>query len=267
MYATFSSRLKNAETVTFLNTLTAPVSPATEDLLDYCISWSKAEGVWDKTLCWYAINETIEATYLNIRSPGQFTLTPSGSVEFSARKYVKGDPSSNAYLDTGFNLATNGPGYSQDNGHIGAYVRNDREYSPTGVIWGLNTSVGAETVARFFPLVLAVGETRPRPVGRHHAAIDNRAPPTFGTSGHWLLNRTDAASYQIWRGPAENPLAIPSAPSTSLPSKNILIFRSNTTYGHDEVSIFRIGKKLTDSEVRASMQIDRFWLQEIGALS
>lgn len=82
-----------------------------------------AASVWTKIdAMWVMAAHDEQAARLNWKSPGSFTLTAVNSPTFVADTGFNGNGST-SYLDTGWDRATNGVQYTQDNAHASCYQR------------------------------------------------------------------------------------------------------------------------------------------------
>jgi hypothetical protein len=82
----------------------------------------KTAGVWTKLdVLWILWADDSQQASLNLKSPGTFTLTTSGSPTFTANLGWAGN-GTDASLNTGWDAATNGVQFTQDANHFGTYT-------------------------------------------------------------------------------------------------------------------------------------------------
>jgi len=88
-----------------------------------CIQQLYAGGVWAKTdVMWVMAAHDEQAARLNWITPGSFTLSAINSPTFTTDRGFNGDGST-SYLDTGWDRATNGVQFTQNNAHASVYQR------------------------------------------------------------------------------------------------------------------------------------------------
>jgi hypothetical protein len=100
---------------------TAP-SAAQQTLQNTLVTDLKTAGVWDKLDLFYVFATDGDSDYatLNWKAPSSFQLTKTNSPTFTTNEGFA--QSGTAYLDTGYNLLTDGTNYTQDDmGVFGAF--------------------------------------------------------------------------------------------------------------------------------------------------
>lgn len=89
-----------------------------------------AASVWTKMdVMWVLAAHDEQFGRLNWKSPSTFTLTAVNSPTFTTDRGFAGNGST-SYLDTGWDWATNGVGYTQNDCHISAYQRTNGANTP-----------------------------------------------------------------------------------------------------------------------------------------
>ena len=91
------------------------------------INGCSSDGNWSELdACWLLACETEGQSFINMVTPGSYSLVKSGSPIFEALKGWSG-VSNTGYLRTGFNLSTNSVNYTLNSASIGSYSRTDSQ--------------------------------------------------------------------------------------------------------------------------------------------
>jgi hypothetical protein len=113
------------DAVTLIAAMTTAPGAARQQLISDHIVQLKTDGVWALLDTYYVMAAHDEqASRLNWKSPGNFTLTPNGTITFTADRGWQGDGST-GYLDTGWAPATHGVNYALNDASLGLYSRSD----------------------------------------------------------------------------------------------------------------------------------------------
>jgi hypothetical protein len=117
------------DAVTLIAAMTTTPDAARQQLISDHIVALKADGVWSQLDIYYilAAHDT-QASRLNWKSPGDFTLTANGTITFTVDRGWQGDGST-GYLNTGWIPATHGVNYALDDASFGVYSRTDTDQS------------------------------------------------------------------------------------------------------------------------------------------
>jgi hypothetical protein len=130
----FNSRLLEVETISLLAAMTAQPDFARVFLINRMIKALKLNGIWDRLdLLYVKAAHNSQAARLNWVTPSSFTLTVVGSPVFTADRGYAGAAS--AYLNTGWDGATNAVKASANSISVFAWNRNNRSAN-TGCIIG-----------------------------------------------------------------------------------------------------------------------------------
>jgi hypothetical protein len=129
--ATFTTLTTGTSDTDFDN-LIAAASKAPADLrkgyIARFIGALYAASVWTKIdVMWVLAAHNEQFGRLNWKSPGSFTLTAVNSPTFTTDRGFTGVQASSTLLDTGWDWATNGVGYTQNNCHLSNYQRSGGE--------------------------------------------------------------------------------------------------------------------------------------------
>ena len=102
-----------------------PVTPDFDRkaLINYVVSWLVFYGYWNLIDILYLLAaHDMSSSYINFKSPGNFTITNLGNVSFTIdRGFIGG--AIGKCLDTNFNLLNDGINYTLNDASIAAYVR------------------------------------------------------------------------------------------------------------------------------------------------
>jgi hypothetical protein len=137
------------DAVTLIAAMDVTPNAARQQLISDHIVQLKADGVWALLDTYYVMAAHHEqASRLNWKSPGDFTLTANGGITFTTDRGWQGDGST-GYLDTGWIPATHGVNYALNNASFGAYIRT---HSETNV----RTIMGARDIASTISAKMAI---------------------------------------------------------------------------------------------------------------
>lgn len=96
------------------------------DALNEFIVGLKMDGVWSELdACWMLAVPTKSLAYANMKNPGTYTITETGTVTFTANRGVAGNGSTGA-LNTNFNPSTNAVKFTQTSASVGVYSRTNK---------------------------------------------------------------------------------------------------------------------------------------------
>jgi hypothetical protein len=191
-----------------------------------------------------------QAAYLNLVQAA-YDLSETGTGTFTANRGWQGDGST-GYLDSGFNPATAGGLYAQDDAHMGVWVRTEQQSAAA-----------------------AIGNTRafirPRNTSDQMATRGNQSAAADVTAmassvGHSMWSRIDATQYRRYRdGVSAGLLSVASDTLSSLP---LYIGGSNLTADeHYPGQIFAVhwGASLSSGEAAKLHEIILAYAVAVGA--
>lgn len=123
--------------------MTVQPSEPLKELYDRFIRELLAGGVWPLLdVAWFVAAHDSQAATLNMKAPGTFTLTAVNSPTFTAYRGYAGNGTT-SYLNTGWDVATNGVNTVLDSASIGAYLNAGTDTGATlSSIGSRNASVG-----------------------------------------------------------------------------------------------------------------------------
>lgn len=133
--------MDNTEAEAIVAAMTLPPPNYRAAAIDAFITATKEAGVWDKLDCLYMLHaHDIQAAHLNWKSPGNFTLVPTGS-RTDALAFVPDNSytgayfgsSSGAYLDSGWVAAEHAEQYTLNNAGIYVYSDTTSQLQPSTV--------------------------------------------------------------------------------------------------------------------------------------
>jgi hypothetical protein len=117
------------DAITLIAAMTTAPDAARQQLISDHIVALKADGVWALLDIYYIMAAHDEqASRLNWKSPGDFTLVANGTITFTADRGWQGDGST-GYLDTGWIPATHGVNYALNDASFGVYSRTNSNES------------------------------------------------------------------------------------------------------------------------------------------
>jgi len=120
--------------------MTTQPDAARKKLISDTIVALKAAGVWSLLDVLYVMAAHDEqASRLNWKSPGNFTLATAGTITFEADRGWTGN-GTNGYLNTNWTPATHAVNYTQNSASMGVYLRNHSGTTTRGLMGARNTS-------------------------------------------------------------------------------------------------------------------------------
>jgi hypothetical protein len=139
------------DAITLIAAMTTAPDAARQQLISDHIVQLKADGVWALLDTYYVMAAHHEqASRLNWKSPGDFTLTVNGDMTFTTDRGWQGDGST-GYLDTGWIPATHGVNYTLIDASFGVYSRTNIQNN--GIDMGIRFSIDTdETNLSTWPL-------------------------------------------------------------------------------------------------------------------
>jgi hypothetical protein len=115
------------DAVTLIAAMTTTPDAARQQVISDHIVALKAAGIWSQLDIYYIMAAHHEqASRLNWKSPGDFTLTANGGITFTVDRGWQGNGST-GYLDTGWIPATHGVNYTLNDASFGVYSRTDTQ--------------------------------------------------------------------------------------------------------------------------------------------
>jgi hypothetical protein len=166
------------DAVTLIAAMTTAPDAARQQLISDHIVALKDAGIWSLLDIYYILAAHHEqASRLNWKSPGNFTLTANGGITFTTDRGWQGDGST-GYLDTGWIPATHGVNYQLNDASFGVYSRTDVEN--VGVAMGARRDdltrllyffprSTADTGNRFIGFINQNGTSAPRSVANSNS--------------------------------------------------------------------------------------------------
>lgn len=114
-----------AEAKTLFRNMTSPADSGRKRIINNLIKRLKGDGTWGLLdVFWVMASHNQQASRLNWKTPGTYTLTETNAPTWTLDKGYTGN-GSNMYLNTGFTPSTNGVNFIQNSAALGAYSRSD----------------------------------------------------------------------------------------------------------------------------------------------
>ena len=177
------------ESKTLFNAMTIAPNTSEKRIINKLILNLKVSGDWDKIdVLWICAAFNQQAARLNWKNPITFTLTEVNSPKWTVLQGYTGNGTTD-YINTNFNLATNGVNYILNSGSGGYYGRLSFEAADTtefGVKTGLD---GIAIVARY---------TADTFIGRVNSGTNNSGANT-STQGLFSVVRTASNNQETYR--------------------------------------------------------------------
>lgn len=195
----------DADAQAFFDACDVEPSAGAKTAINDLVTGLKADAIWDELdAFWPMCMEDSQAGRLNLKSPGNFTLTAVNSPTFTAKFGWAGNQTS-SYLNTGWDEATNGSNFTQNDASLGCWVDAGTDTLSTGVrvMGGTNNFIRP-----WFSL------------NRLNGSINSNSPNGNGSVttrfGLSVLNRTNASTMELFRdgaslGTASSTSAAPTA--------------------------------------------------------
>ena len=177
----------DADAQAFFDACDTEPSAGAKTAINDLVTGLKADAIWDELdAFWPMCMEDSQAGRLNLKSPGNFTLTAVNSPTFTAKFGWAGNGTS-SYLNTGWDPATNGSNYAQNDCSFGCWI-------DAGVTTSSNVIAMGTDIARLFPR--ASGSIISGNVQSSIVSNFNSISTRYGLTA---LERTGASAVQAFR--------------------------------------------------------------------
>jgi hypothetical protein len=208
--------------LTLANTQTA----ADIKILNTFIRTLKLNGAWRHLdALWVMCLADTSISYLNLKNPGTFTLSPQSSPTFSAYQGVTFDGASN-YMDTGLTPSTAAAATMQAgspcNMMIGVW-----ELTEVAVNGARAIGVNINSAGNLY-LVPRAGSGNQAQFGINTASTNIGAGSVTSSIGLWALQRESDDTVSLYRNGASLATSATAQGGTGLPSKSIYIGALNS---------------------------------------
>ncbi len=242
------------QTQTLIDAFSTAPKRARTFLIDDTISALIDAGVWSKLDVLYVMaGADSQAAKLNWKAPSSHTLTAVNSPSFTANRGYTGNGTS-SYLETGAAFASL-PCFLQDSSHLGCWILNN--------VQSAQAAIGHESSSLI----------RLNPRGTtdlFSSTLNNSSSRTASNTdsrGHYISNRSGSAgtNIQLYKNGVQQSESGGST-SSSIPSGNAVLLRSNSTYASYQIAIAHIGGSLNSTEAAAMHTIFNTYLTGVGAV-
>jgi hypothetical protein len=249
--ASFARTFEN-ESVDLLTRFTTNSTGARAIIIDDTIRQLKSAGVWTKLDAFYMLAaEASDQALLNWKS-ASFACTTNGTITFVADQGYTGNGTT-GYLDTQFNPATAGGGFTQNSAHLGYYSRT-------------SASSGSSNMGNDNALII------PHSSGTFSVRLNRSSAFTVATglttgAGYTGITRTGSATIDAIRNSTLY-LAGAHATNGGPSSQNFWVGGRNggtPQYGNYQIACAHFGSGLTSGELQAISGIVTSHLARIGA--
>lgn len=212
-----------------------------------------AASVWTKIdVMWVLAAHDEQFGRLNWKSPGNFTLTAVNSPTFTVDRGFTGISASSTLLTTGWDWATNGVQYTQNNCHISVYQRSGGENVPSFSQQNAGYRAGV--------------------MGRPSAANGSRVnSATAGTtaSGTYplqtVVRRNDSVNQSVVRDGVEVVAPAAAASTTAANTSDFAFFIGGNVYTSSQIVGGSLGAYMDDTEVAAFYNAWHDYMVALGA--
>jgi hypothetical protein len=224
------------EALAYISAMTVAPDTARQTLINNAIVAMQDAGLWAKLKAgWFLRAHNEQASRINFKAPGAFTLTAQGTITFStgATGGWVGDGAT-GYLDSGGTLGAMGA--AQDSTAIAIACG-----SGTGSLFGGSVSTGNLTTAS-----LTSGGGLSSRINQTTGA-DTGTNPSSG-AGNVYLSRGSSTGYDRYFNGASIG-SITTATSTGLPAVNFLLGRQASSYGTHPLFFAAVFSALTAQDV------------------
>lgn len=245
----------HAEAIALIAAMATPPSSGRQQAITTCIGSLKAAGVWSKLDLLYVLAAAdSQAAGLNWLNPSTFALSAVSSPTFTTDRGYTGNGTS-SYLDTGWDIATNGVTATLNSAHIGAYCFGTGSL----VVNDFTTGTAVNNVCAIRTMSGTNGGGKVNSTSIINTSALARVAPF-----HMLVARRDAVTTLMFTNGA--PDASASIASTSLSSSDLNFFRSNTTgFSDRSISAGHIGGGLSDADAAALYSALHAYMVSVGA--
>lgn len=230
----------NSEAAALVAAMNVAPNPTRLALIDAFIGGLKAGSIWSKLdVLWVLAAHEEQAARLNWKSPGNFTLTAVNGPAFAVDQGFTPNGSS-SWLDTGWDRATNGLQYTQNDAHISIYQRTAASAANAPNVSDLNASLR----------VSIGGQGNANRGVRVNSSTQVFAPVGGTFPQHILGRRNDGSNISVVVDGAQV-TAPTAASSVSLGSADVGIGRFGVGYNNGQVAGLSLGAYLDDDAALA----------------
>jgi hypothetical protein len=186
------------DAVTLIAAMTTAPDAARQQLISDHIIALKAAGIWSLLDIYYILAAHHEqASRLNWKSPGDFTLTANGTITFTTDRGWQGDGT--GYLDTGWIPSVNGVNYTLNDASLGVYSRTNLIENT----YNMGANNGSFSNMNNIVIRWNTGEN-----GQSYNRVNQSAAgaiivDTANSQGLFVARRTGAAEQQSFRNGAQ----------------------------------------------------------------
>jgi hypothetical protein len=209
-------------------------------------------GVWPKLDLFYLpAVATSDEGVINLKSPGNFTLIPTGAPTFTPYQGFTGNGTS-SYLATGFIPSVNAVQMTQNSASFGVWVRNNT----TGTQFDIGSS--ASSVMRLNTRASSLFSGR-----LNTGATVTATLPANTSVGFTTCDRASAAEiYYYKNGVAVGPVA---SVSSGLEESQTFLLRDEALYSNRQIAAAFLGGSLTTGENAAFYTAMLAYMTAVGA--
>lgn len=216
---------------------TIPVTARRQNY-DALIRSLKTAGVWAKLDALYLLWAHEQAAALiNVKNPGTFTATLSGTPSFTTDQGFTGDGTDDVF-NSNFNPTTAGGNFVLNSAHVGVWVATD--VAEDRLVCGPSSTSGAQQLAQI----------NPRTAANLFSARCNDSTSftvSSGSSiGHWGANRSGASAREFYKDGAS--IGSDSVAATSINNTGICALKGGSQFSTRRVTALHVGSSLTGTE-------------------
>jgi hypothetical protein len=212
-----------------------------------------ADGIWAKLdVLWVLAAHDAQAARLNWKTPASFALTAVNSPTFTTDRGYAGNGTT-SYLDTGWDPATNGSNYTQNNASFGLWSRTSGQSAVN--LMGTGTANVCTIVSR---------NTSDQSSHRINTAGLGVGAASLDGSGFWHAERTASSASAIYKNGA---LEVAGAQtSAALSSSDFNLGRVNTTqFATTQFAAAFMGASFSSGERSAFYTALQTYMTAVGA--
>ena len=220
--------------------MTTPPDAARQTLISNTVVALKAVGVWTLLdALWVMAAHHEQASRLNWKSPGNFTLSEQGGITFETDRGWQGNGTS-GYLNTGWIPATHGVNYQQNGASAGGYVQENG----TGSVIGGALSGGATG-----PILLALQGGGNRINTEFTGATG--LTPAITAEGFYVIRRTASNAQQMLSNGAID--ATNTATSSTRPAVALYLGARNNNgtadlFSQNRLALANVGAAMSEAQ-------------------
>jgi len=245
----------NQETIDLVPRMTVTPDFTRQGVINTLIGSLKSSGVWAKLDVIHVMAaHDAQAARLNWKSTN-YTATAISSPTFTADRGYNGDGSA-SYIDSGFNPATAGGNFTQNNGSLSIWSRSSGQFSSSAAGWFDGTD-GVTLLSR---------NTSNNGAGRINQTAVTSSAGGLVTDGAGLFSasRTSSSLVTIYRNAVS--LTTSTAGTVAMNSNNLLYGRTATaSYNNMQFAAGLIGADLLAADQTAAYNALQTYMTAIGA--